>query len=70
MLTTFGTFWSGESFGIHWPFADVFLLILAALYLVISALLITLIKQSRTSIANAGAPSQAAALVPERRKQR
>jgi uncharacterized membrane protein len=45
MLTTFGTFWAGESFGITWPFADLFLLILAALYLVVSALLITAIKQ-------------------------
>jgi uncharacterized membrane protein len=33
MLTTFGTFWSGEGFGITWPFSDLFLLILAALYL-------------------------------------
>jgi uncharacterized membrane protein len=45
MLTTFGTFWAGESFGITWPFADLFLLLLAALYLVVSALLITAIKQ-------------------------
>jgi uncharacterized membrane protein len=45
MLTTFGTFWSGESFGINWPFSDLFLLLLAALYLVIAVLLITAIKQ-------------------------
>jgi uncharacterized membrane protein len=45
MLTTFGTFWAGESFGITWPFADLFLLLLAALYLVVSVLLITAIKQ-------------------------
>src|SRR5947199_324716 len=31
MLTTFGTFWAGESFGINWPFSDLFLLLLAAL---------------------------------------
>ncbi len=32
MLTTFGTFWLGEGFGVAWPLADVFLLILAAIY--------------------------------------
>ncbi len=48
MLTTFGTFWGGESFGINWPFSDLFLLILAALYLVASALLITAIKQRQS----------------------
>jgi uncharacterized membrane protein len=45
MLTTFGTFWAGESFGITWPFSDLFLLLLAGLYLVVSVLLITAIKQ-------------------------
>ena len=47
MLTTFGTFWSGESFGINWPFSDLFLLILVALYLVVSALLVIAIKQRK-----------------------
>ncbi len=51
MLTTFGTFWGGESFGINWPFSDLFLLILAALYLVASALLITAIKQRQSRVA-------------------
>src|SRR5438445_3755860 len=45
MLTTFGTFWSGESFGIATAFSDLFLLLPAALYLVVSALLIIAIKQ-------------------------
>jgi uncharacterized membrane protein len=58
MLTTFGTFWSGESFGITWPFSDLFLLMLAALYLVASALLITAIKQSQSRLALATATSQ------------
>lgn len=40
MLTTFGTFWAGEGFGVDWPFADLFLLVLAALYLLFSALLV------------------------------
>ncbi|TMF48319.1 MAG: hypothetical protein E6I32_07770, partial [Chloroflexi bacterium] len=30
MLTTFGTFWLGEGFGVEWPLSDVFLLVLAA----------------------------------------
>ena len=59
MLTTFGTFWSGESFGINWPFSDLFLLLLAALYLVASALLITAIKQRQSRVALAMATSQA-----------
>jgi uncharacterized membrane protein len=33
MLTTFGTFWTGEGFGVEWPLSDAFLLILAAIYL-------------------------------------
>jgi len=59
MLTTFGTFWSGESFGISWPFSDLFLLLLAALYLVASALLITAIKRRQSRVARASATSQA-----------
>src|SRR5256714_3304655 len=59
MLTTFGTFWGGERFGINWPFSDLFLLILAALYLVASALLITAIKQRQSRVALATATSQA-----------
>ena len=41
MLTTFGTFWSGEGFGVAWPLADAFLLILAGIYLLASFLLVT-----------------------------
>jgi len=59
MLTTFGTFWGGESFGINWPFSDLFLLILATLYLVASELLITAIKQRQSRVALATATSQA-----------
>lgn len=47
MLTTFGTFWAGEGLGITWPLADVFLLILAALYLVASFILVTALRQSK-----------------------
>lgn len=40
MLTSFGTFWGGEGLGINWKFADFFILILIALYLVASGALI------------------------------
>jgi uncharacterized membrane protein len=66
MLTTFGTFWSGESFGINWPFSDLFLLLLAALYLVASALLITAIKQRKPREALATTTSQASILSQEK----
>ena len=62
MLTTFGTFWSGESFGITWPFSDLFLLLLAALYLVASVLLITAIKRRKPREALATTTSQASML--------
>ena len=62
MLTTFGTFWSGESFGINWPFSDLFLLLLAALYLVASVLLITAIKRRKPREALATTTSQASML--------
>ncbi len=45
MLTTFGTFWTGEGFGVSWPFSDLFLLVLAALYLLTSFVLVTWLKQ-------------------------
>jgi len=60
MLTTFGTFWAGESFGVTWPLSDLFLLILAALYLVASAVLITVIKQRQSRVALATAISRVA----------
>ena len=66
MLTTFGTFWSGESFGINWPFSDLFLLLLAALYLVVSALLITAIKQHQQREASATPATRAYRLSQEK----
>ncbi|HEV2656334.1 MAG TPA: hypothetical protein VGT82_15320, partial [Ktedonobacteraceae bacterium] len=41
------TFWTGEGFGVTWPFSDLFLLILAALYLLASFVLVTWLKQVR-----------------------
>jgi uncharacterized membrane protein len=70
MLTTFGTFWGGESFGISWPLTDLFLLILAAFYLLASGLLIVGIRQRKPGIARVRAASQATALSPEKEVQR
>src|SRR5437588_4909703 len=66
MLTTFGTFWAGESFGINWPFSDLFLLILAALYLVVSVLLITAMKRRQPRVAAATMASEAPMLSQEK----
>jgi uncharacterized membrane protein len=45
MLTTFGTFWLGEGFGVEWPLSDAFLLILIAIYLGASFLLTIWLKR-------------------------
>ena len=45
MLTTFGTFWLGEGFGVEWPLSDAFLLILIAIYLGASFLLTVWLKR-------------------------
>jgi uncharacterized membrane protein len=47
MLTTFGTFWAGEGLGIQWPFADLFILAIAATYLLASFVLITWLKRAK-----------------------
>jgi uncharacterized membrane protein len=63
MLTTFGTFWSGEGLGINWPLEDAFLLVLAAFYLLCSALLVLWLKdQARRRVA----PGFSSASLPER----
>src|SRR3989442_1408370 len=64
MLTTFGTFWTGEGFGVAWPLADVLLLILAAIYLCAAFLLIAWLKQVKKqqqarAIENQSAPTTA-----------
>ena len=48
MLTSFGTFWTGEGLGIAWWGADLSLLILAAFYLAVSAVLVTAARAPRT----------------------
>jgi uncharacterized membrane protein len=45
MLTTFGTFWTAEGFGVNWPYSDLFLPILALIYLLGTFLLVLWLKQ-------------------------
>lgn len=45
MLTTFGTFWTGEGFRVEWPLSDAFLFILLAIYLGASFLLIAWLRR-------------------------
>lgn len=47
MLTTFGTFWTGEGMGVEWPLQDAFLLVLVAINLLASVLLIQWLKSSQ-----------------------
>ena len=47
MLTSFGTFWTGEGLGIAWWGADLSLLILAAFYLATSAVLVAAARVPR-----------------------
>ena len=47
MLTTFGTFWAGEGFGVAWPLSDAFLPVLAAIYLASTFLLVLWLKQTK-----------------------
>ena len=47
MLTTFGTFWTGEGFFGTWPFSDAFLFVLLAIYLLATFILITALGQHK-----------------------
>jgi uncharacterized membrane protein len=60
MLTTFGTFWTGEAFSVEWPLSDAFLLILATIYLCAAFLLIVWLKRVKAgAIANQPVPASA-----------
>jgi len=45
MLTSFGSFWAGESLGVVWPYQDASILILIAGYLAASWLIVSSIKR-------------------------
>ena len=44
MLSAFGLFWTGESFGVDWPGGDAAILAFAALFLGVAAVLVVLLK--------------------------
>lgn len=44
MLTTFGTFWTVEGFGVSWPLSDGFILVLGVVYLLASFVLVLWLK--------------------------
>ena len=63
MLTSFGTFWAGEGFGVNWPFSDAFILVLAAIYLVASFVLVATLRQTKQQrLAVAGTPDTMATI--------
>jgi uncharacterized membrane protein len=45
MLVSFGTFWSGEGVGLHWPGSDLSLLVLIAVYAVSARLLVLWLRR-------------------------
>lgn len=45
MLTSFGTFWAGQSMGVHWPMQDGAILLLIAGYLLMSGILVSVLKK-------------------------
>src|SRR5256885_11725741 len=47
MLTSFGTFWGVEGFGVSWPLSDAFIPVLAAIYLLASFILVMILRQSK-----------------------
>ena len=49
MLTSFGTFWTGEGLGIAWLGSDLSLLILAAFYLAVSLALVAAARVPHTA---------------------
>ena len=49
MLTSFGSFWAGESMGVVWPYQDGSILMLVGGYLAVSWLIVSLIKRRESS---------------------
>lgn len=62
MLTSFGTFWTGEGFQVNWPYADLFIAVLAVLYLLSSLALVLWLKQVKKQRQESGAGAQNAAI--------
>ncbi|HYU75190.1 MAG TPA: hypothetical protein VEL31_21185 [Ktedonobacteraceae bacterium] len=65
MLTSFGTFWGGEGFGITWPFSDAFIPVLAVIYLLASFILVMILRQSKQRRIAEANVDQSAVTTPE-----
>jgi len=63
VLTSFGTFFCAEGLSVHWPLGDAALLVLVALWLVVSQLLVRAVARpsERRDAAQAGASASASA---------
>jgi len=46
MLVAFGTFWAGEGFGVPWPLEDIFIIVLAVIYIALCLILVQWIKRA------------------------
>jgi uncharacterized membrane protein len=53
MLISFGTFWSGEGAGVHWPGSDLAIPVLVGIYGVCLWLLVTMLRQGKVAHVNA-----------------
>ena len=65
MLTSFGTFWGGEGFGIIWPFSDAFIPVLVVIYLLASFILVMILRQSKPRRIAEANVDQSAVTTPE-----
>jgi uncharacterized membrane protein len=50
LLVSFGSFWSGEGLGVHWPGSDLAILVLAGGYGCLAALLTAVVSRSRAAV--------------------
>jgi Ca2+/H+ antiporter, TMEM165/GDT1 family len=57
MLVSFGTFWSGEGVGVHWPGSDLAIPVLVAVYGAVAFLLTRAVRTAREKPVSAGAPA-------------
>ncbi len=56
MLVSFGTFWSGEGIGVHWPGSDLAIPVLVACYGAISWGLVQVLRRQAAEVAAAPVP--------------
>ncbi len=56
MLVSFGTFWTGEGLGVHWPGGDLAIVVLLGSYAVFSWLLVRALRPARAPVAGGPLP--------------